>query len=318
MSDNLMRAVRIHGYGAADVLREERIPLPEPGPGQVLIAIRAAGINPVDWKTRRGHAVAPTPLEAPLIIGWDVSGTVAALGPGAAGLAVGDEVYGMINFPAAHGGAYAEYAVAPAGHLAPKPPSLSHAEAAALPLAALTAWQALIETAGLRAGQRVLIHAAAGGVGHLAVQIAKARGAHVIGTASGGNEGYLRELGVDEFVNYRETRFEEAVAPVDIALDTMSGETRERSFGVVKPGGWLVSILGAPDAARAAAAGINARSIVVRPEADHLRELAALVAAGKLAPTIEAELPLSAARAAHERIETGHVRGKLVLLVGGN
>ncbi|HEY1013030.1 MAG TPA: NADP-dependent oxidoreductase [Herpetosiphonaceae bacterium] len=315
MSDNQMRAVRIHGYGEVEVLREERIAVPEPGPGQVLIAVHAAGINPVDWKTRRGQGVARKQLDEPLIIGWDVSGVVAALGAGAEGFAVGDEVYGMINFPADHGGAYAEYAVAPAGHLAPKPPSLSHAEAAALPLAALTAWQALLETAGLRAGQRLLIHAAAGGVGHLAVQIAKARGAHVTGTASGGNEGYLRELGVDAFVNYRETRFEEAVAPVDIVLDTMSGETRERSFGVVKPGGWLVSILGAPDAAKAEAAGINARGIMVRPEAGQLRELAALVESGQLRPTIEREFPLSEIRAAHELVETGHVRGKVVVLV---
>lgn len=310
-----MKAVRIYQFGGPDVLRYEDAPRPEPASGEVLIRVHAAGTNPVDWKTRAGQGVARRmPIRFPFIPGWDVSGMVEGSGNGGIPYQLGDAVYGMVRFPEP-GATYAEYVTAPAGHVVPKPLSLSHVEAAALPLVALTAWQALFEEAELEAGQTILIHAAAGGVGHIAVQLAKWKGATVIGTASGRNGDFLRDLGVDWFVNYETTRFEDVVSGVDAVLDPVAGETRERSWPVIRPGGVLVSIQGDVSEEQAAAYGVRARRMLVRPDADQLREISRLVDAGHVRPVVSAVLSLAEARKAHEMLETGHTRGKIVLRV---
>ncbi|MFJ9592792.1 NADP-dependent oxidoreductase [Streptomyces virginiae] len=306
-----MRAIVVKEWGGPENLVEREIERPEPGLGEVLVRVHAAGVNPVDWKTRASGALIAWG-ETP-IVGWDVSGTVEAVGPGVTLYAPGDEVYGMPHFPRQAGG-YAEYVVAPARHFARKPASLDHVQAAALPLAALTAWQALVDTAGVTAGQRVLVHAAAGGVGHLAVQIAKARGAYVIGTASAAKHDVLRELGADELIDYRSVDFAEAVADVDVVLDALGGETAERSLKVLRPGGHLVSLPG-PDSVPAGADGVNASWVLVDPDLKGLEAVADLADKGLLKPLVETVLPLAEAARAHEIGEQGRTTGKIVLTV---
>ncbi|MGF0166311.1 NADP-dependent oxidoreductase [Streptomyces albidoflavus] len=309
-----MRAIIQESYGGPEVLHETRVPRPEPGPGEILIAVRAAGVNPTDWKHR---ARAGFVDRLPLILGWDVSGVVEAVGYGVALFAPGEEVFGMLPYP--HGsGSHAEYVVGPARAFTRKPTVIDHVQAGALPLVSLTAYQALIDTAGIGPGQRVLIHAAAGGVGHVAVQIAKAHGAYVIGTASAPKHDLLRELGADEVVDYRTTDVAEAVDGVDMVLDPLGGETRARSVGLLRPGGTLVSLLsgGTPEeAARAAERGVRTATMLV--EADHagMNAVADLVAAGALRPRVEATFPLAEAAAAHTLGETGRTTGKIVLEV---
>ncbi|MEU4952056.1 NADP-dependent oxidoreductase [Streptomyces lavendulae] len=306
-----MRAVVVSKWGGPEVLVETEAERPEPGMGEVLVRVHAAGVNPVDWKTRESGGLIPWgPVPA---VGWDVSGTVQAVGPGVTLYRAGDEVYGMPRFPQ-QAGAYAEYVTAPARHLARKPASLSHVEAAALPLAALTAWQALVDTAGVSAGQRVLVHAAAGGVGHLAVQIAKARGAYVIGTASAGKHELLRALGADEVIDYRTTDFEDAVADVDVVVDAIGGDHGERSLKVLRPGGHLVTLPG-PDGLPADPGGVHASWVLVEPDLKGLEEITALVEGGLLKPLIDTVLPLEQAAKAHEIGERGRTTGKIVLTV---
>ncbi|KOU27747.1 NADPH:quinone reductase [Streptomyces sp. WM6373] len=306
-----MRAIVVKEWGGPENLVEREIERPEPGLGEVLVRVHAAGVNPVDWKTRASGALIAWG-ETP-IVGWDVSGTVEAVGPGVTLYAPGDEVYGMPHFPRQAGG-YAEYVVAPARHFARKPASLDHVQAAALPLAALTAWQALVDTAGITAGQRVLVHAAAGGVGHLAVQIAKARGAYVIGTASAAKHEVLRELGADELIDYRSVDFAEAVSDVDVVLDALGGETAERSLKVLRSGGHLVSLPG-PDSVPASADGVNASWVLVDPDLKGLEAIADLADKGLLKPLVETVLPLAEAARAHEIGEQGRTTGKIVLTV---
>ncbi|MGW2264553.1 NADP-dependent oxidoreductase [Streptomyces sp. SCA2-2] len=309
-----MRAIIQESYGGPEVLHETRVPRPEPGPGEILVAVRAAGVNPTDWKHR---ARAGFVDRLPLILGWDVSGVVEAVGYGVALFAPGEEVFGMLPYP--HGsGSHAEYVVGPARAFTRKPTVIDHVQAGALPLVSLTAYQALIDTAGIGPGQRVLIHAAAGGVGHVAVQIAKAHGAYVIGTASAPKHDLLRELGADEVIDYRTTDVAEAVDGVDMVLDPLGGETRARSVGLLRPGGTLVSLLsgGSPEeAARAAERGVRTATMLV--EADHagMNAVADLVAAGALRPRVEATFPLAEAAAAHTLGETGRTTGKIVLEV---
>ncbi|MEU2080037.1 MULTISPECIES: NADP-dependent oxidoreductase [unclassified Streptomyces] len=306
-----MRAVVVEQWGGPENLVEREVERPEPGLGEVLVRVHAAGVNPVDWKTRvSGGLIEWGAVPA---VGWDVSGTVEAVGPGVGILRPGDEVFGMPLFPR-QAGAYAEYVVAPARHLAPKPASLTHVEAAALPLAALTAWQALVDAADVRPGERVLVHAAAGGVGHLAVQIAKARGAYVIGTASAGKHDLVRELGADEVVDYRETPFEDVVSEVDVVLDGIGGETAERSLKVLRDGGRLITLPG-PDDVPAARDGVRASWVLVEPDHLGLREIAALVERGLLRPVVEAVVPLAEAAKAHTLGEQGRTTGKIVLAV---
>ncbi|KLI99344.1 NADP-dependent oxidoreductase [Streptomyces sp. KE1] len=309
-----MRAIIQESYGGPEVLHETRVPRPEPGPGEILVAVRAAGVNPTDWKHR---AQAGFVDRLPLVLGWDVSGVVEAVGYGVTLFAPGEEVFGMLPYP--HGsGSHAEYVVGPARAFTRKPTVIDHVQAGALPLVSLTAYQALIDTAGIGPGQRVLIHAAAGGVGHVAVQIAKAHGAYVIGTASAPKHDLLRELGADEVVDYRTTDVAEAVDGVDMVLDPLGGETRARSVGLLRPGGTLVSLLSggtAEEAARAAERGVRTATMLV--EADHagMNAVADLVAAGALRPHVEATFPLAEAAAAHRLGETGRTTGKIVLEV---
>ncbi len=311
-----MKAIRIHEFGSTDVLNLEEVPQPEAGAGEVLVRVHAAGVNPVDWKVRAAISpLAQRYKEAfPLILGWDVSGVVVAVGKDVTGFAEGDEVYGLVGFPGL-GSAYAEYLAAPAAHIALKPRTLTHVQAAALPLAALTAWQALFETGDLAFGQRILVHAAAGGVGHVAVQLAKWRGAYVIGTASARHHDMLRSLGVDEVVDYTITRFENLVHDVDMVLDALSGETRARSWQVLKKGGMLVSILSGIDPAVAEAHGVRWGYLLVRPDQARLAEIARLADVGSLRPVVDSVFPLGEAAQAHARGEQGHTSGKIVLQV---
>ncbi|MFE9703168.1 NADP-dependent oxidoreductase [Streptomyces sp. NPDC005930] len=306
-----MRAVVVERWGGPEELVEREVERPEPGLNEVLVRVHAAGVNPVDWKTRASGALIG--WDAVPAVGWDVSGTVEAVGPGVGLFRPGDEVFGMPRFPR-QAGAYAEYVVAPARHLARKPAGLTHTEAAALPLAGLTAWQALVDTADVRPGERVLVHAAAGGVGHLAVQIAKARGAYVIGTAGAAKHALVRELGADETIDYRSVRFEDAVSDVDVVLDGIGGGTAERSISVLRDGGRLITLPG-PDDVPAAPDGVLATWMLVEPDHHGLREIAALVERGAVRPVVETALPLAEAAKAHEIGEQGRTTGKIVLTV---
>jgi NADPH:quinone reductase-like Zn-dependent oxidoreductase len=309
----LMKAVCIYSYGGPEVLVYEDAPCPHPGDGEVLVRVHAAGINPVDWKIREGHLKEMLHHTLPLILGWDVSGVVEALGTGLKRLRVGDEVFSRPDI--SRDGAYADFIVIKESEVALKPRSIDHIHAAALPLAGLTAWQTLFDAGALAAGQRVLIHAAAGGVGSLAVQLAKWKGAFVIGTATERNHDFLRKLGIDQVVDYERERFEEVVPPVDVVLDTLGGEVQERSWKVLKPGGILISIVSPPSAEAAAAHGVRQAFVFIKPDAAQLAEIAKLADADKLKAIVETVLPLSDATRGQELSERGHTRGKIVLRV---
>lgn len=311
--DAMMRAVSQNAYGGPEVLREVRLPRPVPGPSRILVRVRAAGVNPTDWKHRANAGFLD---RLPLVLGWDVAGVVEAVGYGVTLFEPGDEVFGMLPYP--YGvGSHAEYAVGPARAFARKPAGIDHVQAGALPLVALTAWQALVDTADVRPGQRVLVHAAAGGVGHVAVQIAKARGAYVIGTASAAKHGLLKEWGADEAVDYREVDFAEVVRDVDVVLDPFAGEVLDRSLGVLRPGGIAVSILAVTAGQRARARELGVRVAGLLVEADHagMAAIADLVERGLLRAHVQEVFPLAEAARAHALGDTGHVTGKLVLEV---
>jgi NADPH:quinone reductase-like Zn-dependent oxidoreductase len=311
----VMSAISQDKFGGPEVLGMVERPRPVVGMSEIVVKVYAAGINPTDWKHREGLPWLSGPLA---VLGWDVSGVVDEVGPGVTLFKPGDNVFGML--PYEHGaGAYAEYVKGPTRSFAKKPATIDHVQAASLPLAALTAYQALVDTANVQSGQRVLIHAAAGGVGHLAVQIAKSLGAHVIGTASRAKHDVLRELGADELIDYRTTDFVEKVGNVDVVLDTLGSDVRTRSLQVMKDGGTLVSLVGdgdpTADAVRADELGIRMEGLVV--EADHagMRAIAALVEQGRLVPHIEATFPLADVAKAHAHGESGRTTGKLVLVV---
>ncbi|SUA75756.1 Beta-ketoacyl-acyl-carrier-protein synthase I [Nocardia otitidiscaviarum] len=307
-----MRAVIQKSVGGPEVLEVAEIERPELLSGEVLVRVHASSVNPVDVAVRAGAI--PLLGEPPFGVGWDISGVVEAVAPGAR-YAVGEEVYGMPFFPRAATG-YAEYVATPSRQVARKPKSLSHVEAAALPLAALTAWQGLVDRAGITAGDRVLIHRAAGGVGHLAVQIAKARGAHVIALASAAKHDFVRELGADEVIDYRTTDYAEVLRDLDVVLD--SNADGERSLRVLKPGGVLVSIMEHFNPERAAqveAAGRRFAGVSVEPDYAALEAIAELVDAGKIRPHVSRTLPLEEAATAHELVGSGQTVGKVVLAV---
>jgi NADPH:quinone reductase-like Zn-dependent oxidoreductase len=299
-----MRAVVMHETGTPDVLRYEEIDRPEPGDGDVLIKVRAASVNPIDWKHRRGLS----DKQLPAVLGIDVSGTVEV---SRASFAEGDEVFGF----AASGG-YAEFATAPARLIAKKPAGVSHEQAAAIPVAGLTAWQALFDRGGLERGQTGLIAGAAGGVGHFAVQFAKLAGARVIGTGSSRNREFVLGLGVEEYVDYTQQDVAEAVSGVDVAFDTVGGETTQTLLPTVREGGILVTIAGAPPEEEARARGVRAELLVMSPSSEQLARLAELVAAGDVRVEISQVVPLAEAQRAHELSESGHTRGKIILTVG--
>ena len=309
----VMKAVRAHEYGGPGVLQYEEAPQPQPAADEILVRVVAAGVNPVDAKVRAGLFKQPG-AKLPLIPGYDISGVVEKKGAKVTKFEVGNEVYAYLSLGRA--GAYAEYAIAKENEAAHMPKTLIHEEAAAVPLAALTAWQALLETAKLRDGQTVLIHGGSGGVGSFAVQIAKARGAKVSATASEANQQFLKELGADVTIDYRAQKFEEVAKNVDVVLDTVAGETLKRSYGVVKKGGFIVSILDQPEKAELNKRGIRGTAILVRPSGDQLAEIAQLIDAKKVKPIVSQTFPLAGATKAHVAIETGHTRGKIVLKVG--
>lgn len=315
-----MRAITQDTFGGPEVLRLTELPRPEPVPHEVLVRVRAAGVNPVDWKTREGGGMAGALSAPPFVLGWDVSGVVEQVGFGVHTLEVGDEVYGMPSFPR-EAGAYAEYVTAPARHFARKPATLDHDHAAAVPLAALTAWQALTVTAGVTAGQRVLIHGAAGGVGHFAVQFAKHLGAHVTGTARAPKHAWLRELGADELVDYTAVRFEDEVRDIDVVLDLIGDEhdrTSTRSLDTLRPGGILVAVPSGVSPALMEGArerGVRASAYLVEPDGDSLATIAELIDKGGITVEVEDVLPLAEAAEAHRRGEEGRTRGKLTLHV---
>lgn len=308
-----MKSVRIHDYGGFDVLCYEDAPRPTPSTGEVLIRVHATSVNPFDCAVRAGYMSAYINYTFPLILGVDVSGTIEEVGEGVTDFSPGDSVYTRAGVY--RDGAYAEYVLALAADVTVKPKSLDHIHAAALPHVTLTAWQGLIELADLSPGQTVLIHAAAGGVGHIAVQLAKWRGAKVIGTASM-NIPVLEELGVDQAIDYSTTAFEEVVSDVDVVLDLMGGETQQRSWEVLKPGGLLLSTVQPPSQETALAHGVRQRMIDTTPPTRKvLTELADLVDNGQVKPIVSTVLPLQEIQKAHEMVEGRHTKGKLVLQV---
>ncbi|MFC6670647.1 NADP-dependent oxidoreductase [Marinobacterium aestuariivivens] len=312
-----MKASRIHAFGGADALSCEEVPTPTIRDNEVLVRNRAAGVNPIDWKTCSGGGAAAFIGKLPFIPGWEFAGTVEMVGAGVEDYQIGDRVFGFIRFPEA-AGCYAEYVAAPVAQIAHKPDELSFSQAGGLGLAGLTAWQALHDKGQLQAGQKVLVLAAAGGVGHLAVQLAKAAGAEVIGSASAANHEYLRGLGCDRLIDYKTQDLASEVQDADLVIDGIGGEVGISALSCLKPGGRLVTLpsVTADAVIRAAEAdGKQALGIRVEPNGQQLAELARLCAEGKLQLTLAGELPLSEARQAHQQSAGGHVRGKLVLTI---
>ncbi|HEU4470719.1 MAG TPA: NADP-dependent oxidoreductase [Flavisolibacter sp.] len=310
-----MKAIILKEPGGVDQLELAGLEIPTPAKNEVLVKVYAIGINPVDIKTRKGGALYGSLKEdPPIVLGWDISGVVLAAGSEVKKFREGDAVFGMVNFPG-HGKAYAEYVAAPADHLAIKPLNCTHAEAAATTLAALTAWQVLVHQARLQPGQHLLMHAAAGGVGHFAVQIAKHLGAKITGTASAANEGFLKELGVDHFIDYRSSPAY-AGLEVDLVFDPIGGDTTFSSLQAIRHGGKLVSIVGGvkEDVLRSAAErDIEAKNYLVQSSGADMEALAGLLEQGQLEPHISKKFSLDNIAEAHQQIETGRTKGKIVL-----
>ncbi|MBS3904734.1 MAG: NADP-dependent oxidoreductase [Simkania sp.] len=308
-----MKAVRFHVHGGPEVLRYEDVNTPTINADEVLIRVRSAGVSPFDAKVRRGY-YKDFYGSLPHILGWDLSGDVVAIGLDISSVKKGDPVFGYID---AHrmGGAYAEYAILKKDEVSYKPLHVSYHEAAAVAMNGLTAWQALFDTAHLEKGQTVLIHAAAGGVGHLAVQFAKWKGAHVIGTASAKNREFVLSLGADECIDYTTTPFESAVKDIDLVLDTIGGDTLKKSFSAVTPTGAVVTITDFEGIKEAARYGVKGLTVFVKPNTKQLSEIGHLMEQGKLKVQIEKVFPLQEAEKAHILCETGHGKGKIILMV---
>jgi NADPH:quinone reductase-like Zn-dependent oxidoreductase len=305
-----MKAVRIKEFGPASVMKLEEALTPTPGTGEMLVRVHAAAVNPIDWKIRSGGAGKP-PL--PYTPGFDVAGVVESVGDGVTKFKPGEAVFAMLDLR--RGGAYAEYAVVKESEAATQPANITFNEAASVPLVALTAWQALFDAARLEKAQTILIHGGAGGVGSAAVQLAKWKGAKVIATASKDNHDYLKQLGADEAIDYRTEKFEDRAKDVDVVLDTVGGDTQARSFGVLKKGGILVSIVGRPSEELAKQRDVRGVGILVKPSADQLAVIAKLIGDGAFKPTVTHTFPLADAAKAHEQSESRHTRGKIVLEV---
>lgn len=318
----MMMAVRVHAFGGPESLVYEEVPRPSPGPDEVLIRVHAAGMNPPDWYARTGFANIPETmrpdLRLPFTPGSDVSGVVAAVGPGVTPWSVGDAVFGLVRFPELNNGGrgYAEYTTAPASHLALKPAGIDHVEAAGVPMAGLTAYQFLFDHVRLEPGRTVLVNGAAGGVGHFLVQLARTREARVIGVASGRHGNFLRDLGVDRFIDYTTTAVEDAVREVDHVFDTVGGPYGHRFLPLVRRGGTISPVFyGEYHRERAAELGITFPSGQVHSDGAQMAELARLIDAGRLRVGIDSVFPLAEAAQAHSRAERGHVQGKIVLRV---
>lgn len=312
-----MTAIEVARFGGPEVLTPVEIERPQPISTEILVEVHAAGVNPVDAKTRRGAGVAGWAGPPPFVPGWDVAGVVVATGYGVTRFGLGERVFGMPRFPRA-AGAYAEYVSAPSLQFARMPDGLDFAEAAAVPLAALTAWQALIGAAELQAGQSVLVHGASGGVGHLAIQLARARGASVVASARSASHPYLRELGAHELIDREATAVEDALSDVDAVVELVGGTQTAAALRTLRPGGVLLAIADGADEetqAEARRAGVRVLEPLVEPDGRALDEIARLIAEGAIRPVVEEVLPLSRAADAHRRLDAGGVRGKLVLSV---
>lgn len=309
-----MKAVRIHAYGDAGVLRYEDAPMPDVAPDDVLVRVVAASVNPVDWKIREGFLQQMLPHKFPLTLGWDVSGVVEAVGAKVTRFKPGDAVFSRPDI--ARNGTCAEYAAIRESELAHKPQTISHVEAATLPLAGIAAWESIVTTAQVSAGQRVLVHAASGGVGSIAVQLAKARGAYVIATTSEKNRALVQSIGADEVIDYRTQKFQDVVRDVDAVLDTIGGEVQEASWSVLKPGGILVSIISTPPEEKAEALGVRSAFLFIQSSAAILAQLAELVERGKLRPLVGAEFALKDIAKAHALSQSRHAAGKIAVYVG--
>ncbi|WP_439945463.1 NADP-dependent oxidoreductase [Streptomyces sp. BBFR109] len=330
-----MNAIRLHEHGGPEVLRHEKVPVPEPGPGEVLVRVHAVGVNPPDWYLREGMTNLPPEtrpkFDLPVIPGTDLSGVVVAVAADVSGFSPGDEVFGLLRFPSFDGSAYAEYVAAPASDLALKPAGIDHVHAAGVPMAGLTAWQFLIELghdhpspfqsarhhpAPLDADKTVLVNGAAGGVGHFALQLAKWQGARVIAVASGAHERFLKQLGADEFIDYTKTRPEELVHDADLVLDTVGGPHSRRFLRTLKRGGALFPVFfGDFDEEETTRLGVTVSGTQVRSNGAQLARLGRLLDAGTVRVAIDSTFPLADARAAHERAARGHIQGKIVLTV---
>ncbi|WP_149763194.1 NADP-dependent oxidoreductase [Neomesorhizobium albiziae] len=314
-----MMAWRVHEFGPPDVMRFERIPRPDPGPGEVLVKVEAAGVGPWDGWIRAGRSVLPQPL--PLTLGSDMSGEIVAVGSGVSDLRAGDQVYGAAGAASPRFiGAYAEFALASPAMIARKPASLTHIEAASVSVIAVTAWQALFDQAQLEAGQTVLVHGAAGSVGAYAVQLARRAGLRTFATAATQDISYVRELGADTVIDFQVQRFEEVVNDADAVIDLVGGETQKRSFQVLRRGGKLVSAVSHPDQHLAQNHGVEAAFFLVKVTSQYLAEIATLIDRGELKTRVGAVLPLADAREAHLMLEGLRPRpkGKIVLAVGTN
>lgn len=303
-------AVRINRFGGPEVLQVESVPVPAPRDDEVVVRVNAASVNPVDYKTREG-SFPPVKADAlPIVLGRDLSGTAELLGTRAHTMKRGDPIYAFIGTDR---GAYARYVLVKAVEMAAKPRNLDHVQAAAVPLAGMTAWQGLFDHGGLRAGQRVLIHGGTGGVGHLAAQFAKARGATVLTTVAGRDLDFARELGADEAIDYQAQRFEDVAREVDLVLDLIGGETQERSWSALKRGGIIVSTLTQPSEERARAHGARGAHFMAQPNGEQLNEISRLIEAGQVKPFVAAVFPLDQVQAAQSTLEKGGLRGKVVL-----
>jgi NADPH:quinone reductase-like Zn-dependent oxidoreductase len=307
----MMKAVVAHEYGAPEVLKFEEVPRPVPSEDEALVRVIASSVNPADPLTLSGKYAREFGTHLPLIPGYDIAGVVEKTGANVTRLKVGDAVYGYPTF----GGGWADYVAVKESEVAVKPKSLNFVETAAVPMGALTAWQALVDVAKLQPGQTVLIHGGSGGVGSFAIQIAKARGARVIATASTANQDLLKQLGADVAVDYTKTKFEDVAKDVDVVLDPVGKETLARSYGVVKKGGIVLSLVARPDPVELQKRGIRGAGISVHPDAEDLTEIAQLIDAGKIKPIVTQVLPLSEAIAAQQQAATHHTRGKVVLRI---
>ena len=305
-----MKAILINEYGNNDVVNDGEVERPEPKADEVLVKVHVAGVNPVDWKIRNGLGER-LGLKLPIMLGGEIAGTIERIGDDVRGFKQGDAVYGIIR-----SGGFAEYAIAKMGDIASKPQSLDFENAAAVPLGALTAWQAIFDLAHLSTGQTILITGASGGVGSLAVQLAKAKGAYVIGTASGRNQEFVRDLGADEFVDYTKQNFEEVVKDVDVVFDAVGGDTFERAFQTLKKGGFLVTSVEFPSEEKAQEFGVKSARVHCKPNAEQLAAISALVDEGKLKAHVATVLPLVEVKKAFQLSESGRTRGKIVLQIG--
>lgn len=310
MSTQTIQAVRVHQYGEPKELKLEQISRPEPQTGEVLVRVLAAGVNPIDWKIRAGWLKDFIPMQFPYIPGLDLAGVVEEVSPGVTAFQKGQAVFGQGSK-----GAYAEYAVAPVEKLAPKPKALSFDEAAAIPVGATTAWQGIFDHGGLQAGQRVLIQGASGGVGLFAVQFARWKGAHVIGTTSTTNVDFVRSLGAETVIDYASTPVEQVVHDVDLVFDTVGGNTLESSLRVLKRGGTLVTIAGQPPEEKVRERGVRVASLAAQVSSDLLHTFAQLIDEGQVKVFVRERFSLSQAQQAHERSQSGHGRGRIVLSI---